>query len=616
MPESYRYLRVRLQIEQQRFLNFGLEAGILYTDGELSAKLRVNRSLLLIVLAEIKALLENYAKLNGKYEKLMPQLEIDRKDHTELETDLTNLLHAQPEEEGQRATEQPSKKAGHLEHIRNFGRRVAQSGRTLRTIIVEPKRLVWAAIDQESFKSLVSKLENFNSFLIALLDSSQIRRLQDTMAMTYLEILEIRNDIASLSGLVKALTPSTKSYRDSGVDFIGSQTDLSSDTLLAETEYQNKKIEYLKQLVSIKIQYTKMDKFTGEEPLSLPFNKPNHGLLDLKNFTFPEAYPDWHNMPYRTSGAYKDIGVWIEWNKVANDNSYGKIEQVERRIGLLTDLLSYDKPDEFKAPPCLGYVRVEDIDYGTRFGIVFKNPSSEGAAGPDPPTLRYLVQNIPKPSLSDRIALCAILARCIQSFHSVNWLHKGLRSQNIIIFQSSERWNFSSPYVSGFELSRPSIMDQLTEKPAFNPWEEAYRHPDAQSSQTDGNYCKSYDIYSLGIVFIEIALWRSIEDIAGFAKLAKIKPSMLQDIKSWLLGRHISNPTSLVLMHSDKGSCLEQLVPECGDVFRNVVECCLTADNAESPEYYGESKLSIALRLQRIMGEDIVKKLDNMSDVL
>ena len=52
MPESYRYLRVRLQIEQQRFLNFGLESGILYADGVICAALQVNRSLLLAVLAE------------------------------------------------------------------------------------------------------------------------------------------------------------------------------------------------------------------------------------------------------------------------------------------------------------------------------------------------------------------------------------------------------------------------------------------------------------------------------------------------------------------------------------------------------------------------------------
>ena len=77
MPESYRYLRVRLQIEQQRFLNFGLESGILYADGVICAALQVNRSLLLAVLAEIKAVFETYATANGKYEKTMPQDVVD-----------------------------------------------------------------------------------------------------------------------------------------------------------------------------------------------------------------------------------------------------------------------------------------------------------------------------------------------------------------------------------------------------------------------------------------------------------------------------------------------------------------------------------------------------------
>ena len=45
---------MRLQIEQQRFLNFGLEAGILFEDRVICGTLQANRSLLLAVLAEIK----------------------------------------------------------------------------------------------------------------------------------------------------------------------------------------------------------------------------------------------------------------------------------------------------------------------------------------------------------------------------------------------------------------------------------------------------------------------------------------------------------------------------------------------------------------------------------
>lgn len=43
MPKTYRYLRGRSQIEQQRFLNFALEASIWFADGVICADLQVNR---------------------------------------------------------------------------------------------------------------------------------------------------------------------------------------------------------------------------------------------------------------------------------------------------------------------------------------------------------------------------------------------------------------------------------------------------------------------------------------------------------------------------------------------------------------------------------------------
>src|SRR5881227_197271 len=73
MPQEYRYLRIKLQIEQQRFLNFALEGGLLHAGGTISTTLQVNRSLLLALLAEIKTLLEKYAAANGKYEQILLQ---------------------------------------------------------------------------------------------------------------------------------------------------------------------------------------------------------------------------------------------------------------------------------------------------------------------------------------------------------------------------------------------------------------------------------------------------------------------------------------------------------------------------------------------------------------
>ena len=54
----------------------------------------------------------------------------------------------------------------------------------------------------------------------------------------------------------------------------------------------------------------------------------------------------------------------------------------------------------------------------------------------------------------------------------------------------------------------------------------------------------------------------------------------------------------------------------CGNMFRNVVERCLEADTVEKPEYLGEQEIAIALRLQKFIEQDIVKKLEHIAGAL
>ena len=250
---------MRIQIEQQRFLNFSLEAGILYADGIICDTLQTNRYLLIAILAEIKVLLENYADINGKYENLVTPVDILWDNYKEPETDLLGLLYLSPEEKGTKGSVHPtSKKVESLERARKFGNAITQTGRSLRTITVEPKRLLWAAVDKERFENLISKLESLNSFLVALLDSSQLRRLQETMNTNYLEILQLRNNVVSLTNLVKALTPIADNQQISLHGNLGSENSYLSQTVAKETATQEKRKKYLKQLVEIKIQSTRL----------------------------------------------------------------------------------------------------------------------------------------------------------------------------------------------------------------------------------------------------------------------------------------------------------------------------------------------------------------------
>ncbi|KFY89510.1 hypothetical protein V498_06428 [Pseudogymnoascus sp. VKM F-4517 (FW-2822)] len=148
----------------------------------------------------------------------------------------------------------------------------------------------------------------------------------------------------------------------------------------------------------------------------------------------------------------------------------------------------------------------------------------------------------------------------------------------------------------------------MTEKPRHDPSQDIYRHPNAQSSQMDGSYRKSYDLYSLGILIIEIALWMRIEDIMGFENLKKVKPTALLEMKSRLLGRPQVRKVALPpTSAADSVPYLEQ------------VACAVSraeADIIEEPQVSGEQEIDIALRLQRITENDMVQKLEHITRTL
>jgi hypothetical protein len=592
---------VRLHIEQQRFLNFALEAGVLNIDGVICSALQVNRSLLLAVLAEIKALFENYAAANGKYEKVVAKSDIDWGNRLEPDNDLMGLLCMTTSDDGQSKRVTPaSRRAEAADRVRGLGKSIAETAKNLRTIVVEPKRLVWAAVDKESFESLISKVESLNSFLITLLDSSQLRRLQASMTAAYLEILELRNDVVDLTALVVALSPAAEYQRNlpPGADPVSNAL---SQAVAEEQAAQDKKKSYLKRLAQVKIQLTEINELdhTAGAP---DFSSFINAQLPLIDFQFEEEMPKPENLQQRTRAIYRGRGVWIEWKDVSAGSAIRPDDvQIQWRIGLLTDLLRSVKPDGFRAAPCLGYVKTADGDDATRFGVVFEGPSTTQSRIT---TLRELLEQTPKPSLSARVALCAALARCIHGLHAVNWLHKALRADNIVFFSSSSSSNLDTPFVSGFELSRPSIMDQWTEKPEFEPAKDIYRHPNAQSSQTDGSYRKSYDIYSLGVVMTEIALWKPIEDVVGLENLSKAKPPTLRGIQFRLLQKPLTRNAT------DAESCLQQIASACGDLLCDIVERCLEMDAEPKPES------DTALGRQKATELDLVKKLEHIAEAI
>ncbi|KAK0703956.1 hypothetical protein B0T26DRAFT_757452 [Lasiosphaeria miniovina] len=92
------------------------------------------------------------------------------------------------------------------------------------------------------------------------------------------------------------------------------------------------------------------------------------------------------------------------------------------------------------------------------------------------------------------------------------YLHKSFRSDNILTFCKDSTDLGSHKFViTGFDLSRPDVTDEFSERPQSELGNDLYRHPeDIRNAEAEGLYRKEYDIYGLGVVLIEVALWKPV----------------------------------------------------------------------------------------------------------
>lgn len=160
----------------------------------------------------------------------------------------------------------------------------------------------------------------------------------------------------------------------------------------------------------------------------------------------------------------------------------------------------------------LGYI---DDRKKTRFGLAFGPPPREPKQAQPQSLLSLLGSG--KVSLGQRVAVAQQLAQSLLYLHAVNWLHKGFRSASILFFRPAGSTTVESPYISGFEYSRPGDSGAATTTgPPQDRTCLPYIHPEYMDVTTTGGFRKTYDVYSLGIVLIELALWRPINQVLGF----------------------------------------------------------------------------------------------------
>lgn len=123
-------------------------------------------------------------------------------------------------------------------------------------------------------------------------------------------------------------------------------------------------------------------------------------------------------------------------------------------------------------------------------------------------------------SLSHVLKLIQTLSKALLFLHFGFWLHKGIRSENILFFADDiSNVNLCEPYIGGFEYSRTFAVKRLTQNVGDDRFENLYRHPhhqglpltkpDSTDANAEGRRPFSYeaDLYSFGVLMMKIGLW-------------------------------------------------------------------------------------------------------------
>jgi serine/threonine protein kinase len=120
-----------------------------------------------------------------------------------------------------------------------------------------------------------------------------------------------------------------------------------------------------------------------------------------------------------------------------------------------------------------------------------------------------------KLELKYRFHIAHILAQSIAAFHSDGWVHKKIRSHAVKFFFSSDsdECDFHHPYLTDFEFSRP--LDGVTHVAAraADVEHDVYLHPERYGQKPSVNFRRVHDIYSLGVVLLEIGTWTTAKKI-------------------------------------------------------------------------------------------------------
>ena len=292
--------------------------------------------------------------------------------------------------------------------------------------------------------------------------------------------------------------------------------------------------------------------------------------------------------------AYTKRQVAVEWREYCKDIAVAEEDDVLTRVEAIASLASQlsglSESMRSTVFDCLGFIHEPSR---ARVGFVYGFPNGMQ----NPTTLNNILGLYAQdrigfhPGVGSIFKLAYKIADCLHAVHCVGWLHKNLSSHNIAVFPTSFEANnvgsgsIRGSFVTGFQNNRPDELGQYS----VGPNEEGlYRHPSYQpnNSEPEGRgFRRAYDYYGLGLVLLEIGLWKPL----------------------WMIRRAHKDLSAELLRQKITKKYVTQLEAFVGEVYQNAVMACLDGSFDDLDMTTGEPDVD----LSRTFAERVVQPLEN-----
>ena len=454
--------------------------------------------------------------------------------------------------------------------------------RILKASLSSMKKLKWAVLDYDKVKSLVQSIGRNLLFLRLSLTHTVLGFFVNCLY----DLLE-KQEKDEISLAISTILRNVVSRTLRGDELDAMRPMLGSD-YIHEKPAIDAALDLKKQRLMMKVDQTEAEKVS-----------PNNSAIGTKNVLPRVIKLSASNMTLHQSKEFGETAqqfatyklakknyrshVLLEWKRVHKD----LVPKLRHRVFGLSVLLGCIDPS-FNCLPCIGVLEINTVGSDTLYAYAFEveNIGAQLETEPEYPkvtTLSALLDNSP-PSLTDKIEIALVLAKSVLQFHTSGWLHKGIRSQNIIFLgQADSKWTIKAahgPYVAGFEFTRADNPLEFTEDTPSTNEIDLYKHEETFATPRH-SFKKRYDLFALGCVLIEVALWKplsevflSLQETGALSATADLNHTASANEKEHLRWKSIQEAKTWLYSEDAIGNILDHVAISAGNRYRAAVQLC------------------------------------------